>query len=26
VGIDSEDEGVGALDRIRPWLAPLLAL
>ena len=26
VGIDSEDEGVGALDRIRPWLAPLLAI
>ena len=26
VAIDSEDEGVGALDRIRPWLAPLLAL
>ena len=26
VGIDSEDEGVGALDRIRPWLAPLHAL
>ncbi len=26
VGIDSDEEGVGALDRIRPWLAPLLAL
>ena len=26
VAVDSEDEGVGALDRIRPWLAPLLAL
>jgi len=26
VSIDSDDEGVGALDRIRPWLAPLLAL
>ena len=26
VGIDSDDEGVGALDRIRPWLPPLLAL
>ena len=25
VGIDSDDEGVGALDRIRPWLPPLLA-
>ena len=24
--VDSEEEGVGALDRIRPWLAPLLAL
>ena len=26
VGVDSDDEGVGVLDRIRPWLAPLLAL
>ena len=26
VGIASEDEGVAALDRIRPWLATLLAL
>ena len=26
VGIASEDEGVAALDRIRPWLAVLLAL
>ena len=26
VGVDSDEEGVGALDRIRPWLAPLLAL
>ncbi|MFC4949144.1 carboxylate-amine ligase [Pseudonocardia sp. GCM10023141] len=26
VGIASEEEGVAALDRIRPWLAPLLAL
>jgi carboxylate-amine ligase len=26
VGIASEDEGVAALDRIRPWLAILLAL
>jgi len=26
VGIDSEEEGVAALDRIRPWLATLLAL
>jgi glutamate---cysteine ligase / carboxylate-amine ligase len=26
VAVDSDDEGVGALDRIRPWLAPLLAL
>jgi carboxylate-amine ligase len=26
VSVDSDDEGVGALDRIRPWLAPLLAL
>jgi carboxylate-amine ligase len=26
VAIDADDEGVGALDRIRPWLAPLLAL
>jgi carboxylate-amine ligase len=26
VAIDSAAEGVGALDRIRPWLAPLLAL
>lgn len=26
VGIDSAEEGVAALDRIRPWLAPLLAL
>jgi carboxylate-amine ligase len=26
VAIASDDEGVAALDRIRPWLAPLLAL
>jgi carboxylate-amine ligase len=26
VGIGSEEEGVAALDRMRPWLAPLLAL
>ena len=26
VAISSPDEGVAALDRIRPWLAPLLAL
>jgi carboxylate-amine ligase len=26
VAIDSPDEGVAVLDRIRPWLAPLLAL
>ncbi len=26
VAVDSDEEGVGALDRIRPWLAPLLAL
>jgi carboxylate-amine ligase len=26
VAIDDADEGVAALDRIRPWLAPLLAL
>ena len=26
VAVESEDEAVGALDRIRPWLAPLLAL
>jgi carboxylate-amine ligase len=26
VNIDSEDEGVAVLDRIRPWLAPLLAM
>ena len=26
VAIGSEEEGVAALDRIRPWLAPLLAL
>jgi glutamate---cysteine ligase / carboxylate-amine ligase len=26
VAIDSPEEGVAALDRIRPWLAPLLAL
>ncbi|WP_214368114.1 glutamate--cysteine ligase [Pseudonocardia sp. H11422] len=26
VAIDSAEEGVAALDRIRPWLAPLLAL
>jgi glutamate---cysteine ligase / carboxylate-amine ligase len=26
VAIDSDEEGVAALDRIRPWLAPLLAL
>jgi glutamate---cysteine ligase / carboxylate-amine ligase len=26
VGIDSEEEGVAAIDRIRPWLAPLLAI
>ena len=26
VAVDSADEGVAVLDRIRPWLAPLLAL
>lgn len=26
VGVGSEDEAVAVLDRIRPWLAPLLAL
>lgn len=26
VAIDSEEEGIAALDRIRPWLAPLLAI
>jgi glutamate---cysteine ligase / carboxylate-amine ligase len=26
VAVGSEEEAVGALDRIRPWLAPLLAL
>lgn len=26
VAVDGPDEGVGALDRVRPWLAPLLAL
>ena len=26
VAIESADEGVAALDRIRPWLAPLLAI
>jgi glutamate---cysteine ligase / carboxylate-amine ligase len=26
VAVDSPDEGVAVLDRIRPWLAPLLAL
>jgi carboxylate-amine ligase len=26
VAVDGDEEGVGALDRIRPWLAPLLAL
>ena len=26
VGIESPDEGVAALDRIRPWLAPVLAV
>ncbi|TDD62092.1 carboxylate-amine ligase [Actinomadura rubrisoli] len=26
VGVDSVDEGVAVLDRIRPWLPPLLAL
>lgn len=26
VAIDSAEEGVAALDRIRPWLAPLLAI
>lgn len=26
VAVDSDEEGVAALDRIRPWLAPLLAL
>jgi carboxylate-amine ligase len=26
VGVASEEEAVGALDRIRPWLAPLLAI
>ena len=26
VGVNSDEEGVAVLDRIRPWLAPLLAL
>jgi glutamate---cysteine ligase / carboxylate-amine ligase len=26
VGVASDDEAVGALDRIRPWLSPLVAL
>ncbi|GAA2392586.1 glutamate--cysteine ligase [Streptomyces glaucosporus] len=26
VGVDSDEEGVAVLDRIRPWLAPLLAM
>jgi carboxylate-amine ligase len=26
VAVDSDEEGVAVLDRIRPWLAPLLAL
>ncbi|MEE1927117.1 glutamate--cysteine ligase [Streptomyces sp. TRM 70351] len=26
VSVDSDEEGVAVLDRIRPWLAPLLAL
>lgn len=26
VGVDSDEEGVAVLDRIRPWLPPLLAL
>lgn len=26
VSVESDEEGVGVLDRIRPWLAPLLAL
>jgi glutamate---cysteine ligase / carboxylate-amine ligase len=26
VGVDTDEEGVAVLDRIRPWLAPLLAL
>lgn len=26
VAVDSEEEGVAALDHIRPWLAPLLAI
>jgi carboxylate-amine ligase len=26
IGIESEEEAVGALDRIRPWLSPLVAL
>ncbi|GAY12795.1 hypothetical protein TOK_1345 [Pseudonocardia sp. N23] len=26
VGVDSDEEAVAALDRVRPWLAPLLAL
>jgi carboxylate-amine ligase len=26
VGVGSDEEGVAVLDRIRPWLAPLLAL
>jgi glutamate---cysteine ligase / carboxylate-amine ligase len=26
VSVESEDEGVAVLDRIRPWLAPLLAM
>ncbi|MPY58000.1 glutamate--cysteine ligase [Streptomyces spongiae] len=26
VSVESDEEGVGVLDRIRPWLAPLMAL
>ena len=26
VGVESDEEAVGALDRLRPWLAPLLAM
>ncbi|MFP8885159.1 glutamate--cysteine ligase [Streptomyces mangrovi] len=26
VGVESDEEGVAVLDRIRPWLAPLLAM
>jgi carboxylate-amine ligase len=26
IGIESDEEGVAVIDRIRPWLAPLLAL